>query len=345
MAAAEAAGLAAQPPEPSRFWIRYAPQRWPAPEHPWVDLARGALGDEPGRIGGGLLGDEHRDSGGPPDRDGGRLPGGDAAASGGSAERPLDDLLYLPPVAPERRPERDALAAMHLERGTPVLVQVLPGEEPGPAEATAVYDLLPALLAPDLAPLDRLPRGAAAVWPLLAGLTDEPALWDPACARLAAAGAATVQPLEVSLSAAGKRRLAEGRGDEVFHALFHRGPRSEREFAAAAHRHGLAVFLPRPLPRPPFTGGGNRRLAADLLLMAELWLALGHPLGRGLALLRTARWIDASAYDVAALAREGNLAVVPEVDAESRQLIEEWAASGRLAPLATLHAEYLAGPR
>jgi hypothetical protein len=310
VAAPEAGRFATQPVEPTRFWIRHAPQRWPGPEEPWLDLARAALGG----------------------RD------GDAVVAG---ERPLEDLLYLPPIDPARAGERDSLAGLHLERGTPVLLQLRPGEPPPPPPAVAVYDLSPPLLAGDLAGLRLLPPGAAAVWPLLAGLTDGEELWEEGCALLAGAGVRTVQALAPSLSPADRRRLAEGRGDEVFHALFHRPPRAERDFARAAHRFGLAPFLPRPLPRPPLGGAANRRLAADLLLAAELWLAVGRPAGRGLALSRAARWVDEASYDVPSLARDGNLGVIEALDSASQALIAERFQTGHLPLLDELLAEYL----
>jgi hypothetical protein len=204
-----------------------------------------------------------------------------------------------------------------------------------------VYDLSAALLTGALDALGQLPPGAAAVWPLLAGLTDGETLWQEGCGALAAARVGTVQALAPSLSPADRRRLAEGRADDVFHALFHRPPRAERDFARTAHRFGLAPFLSRPLPRPPLGGATNRRLAADLLLLAELWLAVGRPPGRGLALSRAARWVDEASYDVPSLARDGNLAVVEALDPASQALIAEWVQAGHLPLLDQLLTEYL----
>ena len=78
-----------------------------------------------------------------------------------------------------------------------------------------------------------------------------------------------------------------------------------------AHRHGLEPFLSRPLPRPPVLGAGNRRIGGVLALAGELWLRLGRPVEQGQALYRAARWVDRSSYDLEALAREGNLGVLP----------------------------------
>jgi hypothetical protein len=313
---------APQLPEPGRFWIRYAPKSWEPPERPWVNLAAGTLGDW------------------------GRHPKARYAEISALAETPLDDVLYLPPVPPRRAAARDELARARLVGGTPVLVQLLPGEEttvPRVAGAAFVVDLLHALLERDLGALRRLPAGGTAVWPLLPGLTDDPALWELGCRDLAAAGVRCVQALAPALTPADRRRLAE-RGDEedaAFDALFHREPRPEREFARAAHRHGLAPFLPRPLPRPPVLGAGNRRIGGALALAAEIWLRLGHPVETGQALYRDARWADRATYDLESVAREGNLGVLP-LDPVSREIVAECAEGGESERLARLLAEYLA---
>ena len=308
---------AAQLAEPGRFWIRYVPRRWDAPERPWVNLAAGSLGDW------------GRRSVGIPDLSG----------------APDEDVLYLPPVPPRSAAARDELARSRLVRGAPVLVQLSPGEETAvsPSSGVAfVFDLLETLLERDLEALRRLPSGATAVWPLLPGLTDDPALWDQGCRELAAAGARCVQALAPSLTPTDRRRLAERWGDEeAFDALFHGPVPAERDFARAAHRYGLEPFLSRPLPRPPAGHTANREIGGALALAGELWLRLGRPVEQGQALYRAARWIDRSPYDLEALAREGNLAVLP-LDALSREIVAECAAAGESGTLAKLLAEYVA---
>jgi hypothetical protein len=231
-----------------------------------------------------------------------------------------------------------------------VLVHLLPGEEttvPNVTGAAFVIDLLQLLLERDLGGLRRLPAGATAVWPLLPGLTDDPALWELGCRDLAAAGVRCVQGLALTLDPADRRQLAERWGGEegTFDALFHREPRSERELARAAHRHGLAPFVARPLPRPPVLGAANRRIGGALALAAELWLRLGRPVETGQALYRDARWADRTPYDLEALAREGNLGVLP-LDPLSREIVDEVAeADDPEIPgprLALLLADYLA---
>lgn len=324
-----------QLPEAGRFWIRYVPRAWEPPEQPWVHLAEGRLG-EWGRA---------------------AAQAAQKAAAGANllallAEEPLDDVLYLPPVLTRRAVARDKLASSRLVDGTPVVLQLFPGDEssvPAVSGVAFVYDLLPALLARDLERLDKVPAGAAvaAVWALIPGLTDDPALWDEGCARLAASGVRCVQGVAPELSPADRRRLAERWGkekeneEELFAALFHREPPSERDFARVARRHGLAPFLPRPLPRPPVLRIENRRIGGTLALIAELWLRLGRSEEQGQAFFRAARWIDATHYDVEAVADEGNLAVLP-LDPASHEAVAEMVETGEVALLDELLAEYLA---
>jgi hypothetical protein len=368
---------AARLPEPGRFWIRYAPRTWEGPQRPWLDLAAGRLGrsgrqapaaaEPAGRPGAGghavslIAGDPPAASApgqaASPDSD--RPPGagdrGEAASTGtgdtrpglilGDFEPPIDDLLYLPPVPERLAASRDALARRALAGGAPVLLQLLPGDTTSLAAgdgAVLVVDLLAALLAGGLERLAALPAAAtAAVWPLLPGITDDPDLWERGCRRLAGAGLVQLQALVPVLGPGDRRRLAAGLGEEAFEALFHRQPPAERDLARAAHRHGLAPFLPRPLPRPPLSRAGNRRIAGLLALAAELWLRVGRPVEPAQSLFRAARWLDSTAYDVDALSREGNLAVVTALDPLARRAVAEATGGGEPALVAELLAEYL----
>jgi hypothetical protein len=280
----------------------------PGAEPCWLDLAGGGLGP-PGRPGAQAL----------------ELPHG-----------PFDDLLYLPPVASGLRAARDRAAAEIAGRGTPVLVQLLAGESPPDAVGVvALYDLLEPLMSGDLGALSGLPAGSAALWPLVAGLTDSSDLREEGVRRLAEAGVAVLQAVAPDLPAADRRRLFESRAGaeidtELFAGLFHAAPPDPRPLARAARAHGLAPFLPRPLPRPPLTGAAEREAAGLLALAGELHLRLGR-LVPSQACFRAARWIDQTDYDLRALAREGNLHVLHWLDPTSRTIVEEWAAEGRSA--------------
>lgn len=316
---------AVQLPEPERLWIRHSPRAWPLPPGPWTDAAAG----RPGRVA--PLGGE---------------PAGDLLAAAFPAGEELDDTVYLPPVPASREEERRELAARLAGAGAPVLLQVQAGDPP-PAAApgiAVVVDLLPVFLAGG--PWPEPPAGpAGALWPLLPGLSDTPESWRRGLPSLA--GFAWVQGIALELAPGDRRRLVEQAGDEAFDALYLRpadgeGGR-ERAFAAAVAAAGPSPFAPRPEPAgPPSVRADNRRLAAGLLLAGTLWLRLDRAAGQGQAFFRAARWVDRTAHPVAALAREGNLAVIEAVDPESRRLIADLVDGGRSPLLAGLEAEYLA---
>lgn len=326
-------GLGSHLPEPGHLWIAFSPRGgrgwrgWPGPRRPWLDLTRGgrpvwSAGAE-------------------------RLP--DRALTD-LADEPLDDVLYLPPVTAEQEGTRRRLARHHARRGSPVLMQRIAGDpvgELGDAEADpvagihTVFDLLAPLLEGDLDPLARLPTGASAVWPLLPGLTDDPELWGAGCRRLAAAGVAAVQAVSPALRPGDRRRLAEGRDEATFQALFHRAAPPPRGFARVAWRHGLAPFLERPLPRSPLRGRVNRRVAGLLFLAAELWHRLERSAARGQELFRAGRETDRTPLDLAALAREGNLGVLTWLGPADRAFVEEALSGDRPTLLRELWETYL----
>ncbi len=300
---------AGQRPEPARFWVRFAPRGWPGANEPWLDLARGRLGES-----------------------------GEGEDFSPLAGVPLDDVVYLPPVPPRLAAARDRLALDHLARGTPVLLQLLAGETAAVPGAILVVDALPAVLAGDLSLLDRLPEGAGVAFPLLAGLTDDPEIWQIVGERLAAADAAWVHGIAPQLSPIERRRLSR---DDAFEALFHREAPAERDFSQALARFGFTPFLPRPLPRPPIQLRDNRRVAGLLGVAAEIWLRLGRPAEAGQALFRASRWIDATRYDVASLTREGHLGVIAEFDGLASTLVAEAVTRSGASELAALIDEYL----
>ena len=277
--------------EPAAFWVRYAPRRWPFPDAPWMDLAAGTLG-----------GDLEPD------------PGALAALRG---ER-LDDVLYLPPVPRELAAARDALAGAHAARGTPVLVQLLPGDPPPSSSepVTAIWDLLPLALGRGGA----LGPGAAAAWPLLPGADSG---LEEALAAARAAGIAVLQGAALELAPHQRRALGADLSERRYLSLFHGAPPSAGDVARAAWAAGLEPLLPRPLPRPPLRRGGNAALAAELASLGELCLRLGEAEPRAQALLRAARFVERAPHDLAALAREGNLGVLPWLEGEPRRVVEE----------------------
>jgi len=297
--------LREQAAEPWRCWIRHAPVRWPGPEELWVDLASGALGASDGEPE--LL----------------------AALHGPR----LEDVLYLPPVVPALAAARDRLAAHHAARGTPVLVQLLPGDA-RPSSAVAadglvvVWDLLAAALAggeaspAPPAQLANAQAGDAAVLPLLPGVADGERL-EALAASLAAVGLTVLQGLPLELSGRDRRALGESMSEASYLRLFHGDPPTPLPLARAAARHGLLPLLPRPLPRPPLHGAANLRVAGGLAACGELCLLLGEPESRAQALLRAARFAEREGRDLAALSRDGNLAVLPWLEGEALHLAAE----------------------
>jgi len=289
-------------PEPARFWLALAPVAWSFEAAPWTDLAAVRLGRSM-----------------------------DPARVGPWPPREPEDLTYLPPgsAAPAHAAER-------------CLSQLLPGQPVVGHEGWIVWDLLPAVLARDLTTFDSLAPGSA-VWPLIPGLTDDRALWDEAMPLLAAAGMRHVQPMALDLEPAEKRRLAAFGDEGAFAALFHGGAApSERAFSRVAARWGIRPFARRPVGSVAGRRRRNRHLAGDLLLAGELWLRCGRGETEGHALLRAGRWVEGAEHDVAALAREGHLDVVPWLDATSRAALREAAESGASRLLCELEEEYLA---
>lgn len=304
-----------QLPEPGRFWIAARPRLWTCTEGPWTDLATGRLAAFRGRAEP-LF----------PEIEVGRL----------------DDLFYLPPADEPLAVDRDRLVAELAQAGTPVLVELRPGETPPGGEAAAVYDLSAPLLAGDVGRLSEVPADSVAVWPLIAGLTDRPDAWDEGLALLAEAGARCVQPVAVELEAVVRRCLAEERQDgELFDVLFHGQAPSEREFSRAAHRFGLAAFMPRPQTGATGRQRRNRRIAAALALAGELWLRLGRSQSDGQALLRAARGADRTSYDLAALVRDRNLALMPWLDRAGVEVVSESVTQGSASLVESLLEEYL----
>jgi hypothetical protein len=233
-----------------QLWIRQAFRHWPSGGQRWVDLAQGRLR----RAGGGS----------PP-----------PTAIAIDAER---GLLYVPPVEREHAATRDALVASLALRNVPMLVQLLAGETFDSAAAPEVIaiDPLEALLEHRLEVLDAVPPRAVVLWPLIAGLTDDEALWHEGCARLRTAGASCAQPLVLELDPTERRELAGAESESVVYSrLFHGRTASERRFAAVAASYGLDVFL-RRRARVGDRGGRNAALAELLALAGELWLRLGR---------------------------------------------------------------------
>ena len=306
--------VAVQSPDPSHLWIKYRFRSWPGARDHWIDIASGGLGSAGERA--------------------------TSIESEWTAE-PLDDLVYLPPVAREQRSARDELVRSLRGQGVPVLVQLLEEDPVGVGEL-AVYDLLETLLDRNFERLGGLPEGSSAVWPLIAGYTDGADLWHAGVERLASAGVINVQGVVAELDPSGRRKIVEKGGEQGFDALFHGSTPSEREFSQTVRGAGLNPFISRPLPEGPKWLRGNRRIAEVLGLSGEFWLRLGKQEATGQALYAAARRVDSDSHDLSTLCREGNLKVIDWLDPLSRQIIEEWVTNNKSSRLEELKTEYLA---
>jgi len=314
-------------PEPARLWIRWAPRRWPAPPHLALDLAARRLAWP-------------------------ALAPGARRALASAAPPARADLVYLPPVPPERAAEREALVGALGAAGVPVVAQSFPDAGAWETGAPIVaLDLTPALLAPGRAGIEALhdlaarPRGPLTLWvvvPLLAGApaTGAEPEWLDALSRLRPDAVAAVAP---GLAPTDRRALAELVGEERYEAIFHGDAPAGRDLARRWAAAGLPVFAGRPAAAAvsPRTAR-NRELAAALAEAGELWLGLGRPEPEGEALLAAARHLETTPLDLGALAREGNLGVVDWLAPAARRLVEEAARGGTPAELAALRSEWLA---
>lgn len=288
--------------EPTRLWLRLVPRSWPDPGGLWIDVVQGA----PGR----------------------------SEASGLPAASlfslPSAEPIWLPPVDRAHRGARDELARELRARGGVVAAQVRVGEtvEPTLVEAVdyLVYDPLEALVREGEARFVEPPAPGPVVWPLVAGLTDERAVWEVACERLAAVGFGCVQALRLTLAPRHRQLLldASGRADAVFDRLFHAATPSEREFARVAASYGLTSFFRRS-PEPVGRAARNLAAAEMLALAGELWLRLERSEAAGQELFRSSRWAAETPIDVRAAVVEGNLDVLPDLGESARLLLRQWA--------------------
>lgn len=334
------------PVEPGRLWIRYllrprpASRLWPGPSCPWLDFSTLAP------VGLERLLEEPVETAEPPP-----FP---------HVEESFDDVVYLPPVIRPRMRGWADVATRLPRRHTPLVIHGFPpgtavnAAEPPPDlfDAFMFYDLLPGLLRLErqgfLASLGRLDRGSTAVWPLIPGVTDDPALWEEACRLLAATHVAALVVVVPQLSPADRRVLVERFGDHLLEPLFHGAPPSTAPLARVARRHGLQPFPPRGgRTTDPFHSWdrprGNRSLATELALAAELSDRLGRPERQVQELWRAFREVDRSLFDLEAMARDGNLDLLDWLHGDALEIVEQ-SLTQPPPPLVEALLEEYAGP-
>lgn len=335
------------PVEPGRLWIRYllrpgpSSRRWPGPPCPWLDLSTLAP------VGLERLLEEPVEPVEPP-------PFPELVGQ-------LDDVLYVPPVVRARMRGWGNVVTRPPRLDSPLMIHSFPpatavdAAEPPPDlfGARMFYDLLPGLLRLErkdfLASLGRLDRGSTAVWPLIPGVTDDPRLWEEACRRLAATGVAALVAVVPQLSPADRRVLVERFGDHLLEPLFHGEPPPTAPLAQVARRHGLQPFPPRGGGRTtdPFHSwdrpSGNRALATELGLAAELSDRLGRPERQVQELWRAFREVDRSPFDLEAMSRDGNLDLFDWLHGDALEIVEQ-SLTQPPPPLVEALLEEYAGP-
>ncbi len=295
-------------PEPSNGWVRRRPGKWNVGPELWCDLGDRSLGT-PGR--------EH---------DLEPLP----SPSGGT--------LYVPPVRRDLREPLDRQVEDWTAQGGTALVQRMTGDpERLDPHVAQVWDLTSDLLRGDLDGLHRLPEGSVAVWPLIAGMTDDEESWRLGFDILKTAGASAVTGVVLELEGRQRRSLIEKVGGG-FGTVFHGPSPSSRRFARAAIETGLAPCGPRP------TYGSPRRQrnqqGAEVLILAGEALAGDDVAAHGL--FRAARWVEECEADVQAMSLEGNLTIVEEIDARALAVLDDWSRNPEASRLRWLR-EYASG--
>ena len=302
------------PPEPARFWIRYAPRSWPGPDEWWIDIARAEPANEYLRVA-------------PPSLD---------------ATQVFQDVVYVPPVEPGAGLLHQELLQRCSDLGVPALQQVLPGQPIAANAGPLVVDLTESLLRRRLGDLV-VPEGAWTIWPLIPGLTDGYELYDDGLERLVRSRAAGVLPVAPTLTPSLRREVAEFGSSSSYSKIFH--TEEAPQLAALARRvadSGLAVYPLRP-PLADSRRAPNRALAAHFALLAELWIGCDRPEGRAQVYFRTARRLDAEPLDVGELALRGGLAGISWLDDDGLSEIREIAAGRSSRLLQELEDAYLGG--
>ena len=305
------------------MWVRYQPRAWASPATLWIDVVSRRLGAATDQASRGTM-PETQDLGG------------------------LDDVVYLPPVAPGSRSLRDELVMEAVRLGVPAVVQV------GWAEAVAspptvhptlliLVDPLALILDQRLEDFDRLPANSHLLYPLISGLTSKPSSWDEVCARLARVGASAAYPIALDLTSEDRRRLGGALASErAYRELFHGTAPSKRDFARVAAGHGLLTLPVRPLPNEPERSRTRRSVAGHLSVIGELWLRLGRRQTIGQDFFRAARKVEQTHQDIEGLHREGNLRVFDWLEGRVGDQVAELLETGKSSLEEELRREYLA---
>ncbi len=282
-------------PELANLWQRHSLAVAPYESAAWVDLASGRL-----------------------------MPGSSTRSSGGRQVKPTN-LVYLPAAAEMENGRIEEARTVCFEVGVETLEHSIIGLESefesGLSGVQRVADPLHALLSEDLDGLSRVEHVDLAIWPLLPELTDSDALVAEGLERLSAAGVSFVIPVIPQIDPGSARAITERYGEHLFAALFHSGVPDQRPVLRAIARAGMDFLPPRPGVRSDRSL--ELRIAAELATIAELMLLLDESPATAQESFRAAAWFEGTHFDVAAMAREGNLALVPGLGDALRQAVED----------------------
>lgn len=239
--------------------------------------------------------------------------------------------------------QEESVASRLEQEGFPILRRVTPGA-PGGARGHCLLDLADAVWNGDRDL--RRPLEATALWvlfPLFPGFdigSGGPlGGW---IERLLSLDAEAVLPFPVDLRPRERRAWAERLGEEHFEAVFHRDPAPIREVARAFARAGLSIFPELPcVERSSRRERERRELVARLAEVAFLLGEMGISERETQELWQSARKLEESELDLAAVAREGNLGVVSWLSPAARRWIERFVTQGAEATIGAVRARFV----
>ncbi len=251
-----------------------------------------------------------------------------------------DEVVYAPPVPVADREQREQILTTWRAQGARIVDHVLAGDSiAGPSDGLVVWDPTAHLVGGQVHKLPDPPLSAWVVWPLIAGVSDGAALAQ-FVARESVAEVSGVLPVVAHLSASVKRKLVDQYGPAVFEALHHSASPEVAAAVKVVDQEGIRFQPPRP--RHASESELHARACTVLSWLGDLLLRLDEE-ERGQRFLRAARWLERSPWDLSVLVRDGHLAVVPELNGEAGQVLEELAASGDPSLLTTIRRQYLDG--
>lgn len=308
-------------PSPYRGWIRWTPRSWPAPRQACFDLADRRI-----------------------------VWPADDEGEGTSLPDPLPSepaVVYLPPAAAGRRKDAEALANRLCVEGFAPVVHGFGDGWPDLAATVRWLDPVAAWLArEDAGEWCRGWRADASTLhvalPLVPGLTPAGEQLEEWVEAIAAAAPRAVVGIAAELSPVDQRRLVDRLGESSFDDVFHGSVPAEQEVARLVAAMGLSsLAAPPEVPGLSPRAGRNRELACALVEAAELGLRLGGAESECAGYFAAARHLESTSLDVAAIAREGNLALLDWLTGAAHEFVSELLTAGSSTRLQHLRARWI----